>query len=924
MPAAERHPDGGLYHGELPTTTVHVPHPPPGFVARPRLIRQLSTGVARGTVLVCGPAGYGKSSLLVDWARTERVPVAWLSVDDGDNDPARFWRHVALAVDTARPGAGDRIESVLDPAAPVTAPATALINEMAGASDELVLVVDDYHRIREGAVHRSVVLLLEHAPPSFRLVLATRADPPLPLARLRALGRLSELRAADLRFTVAEAAQLLRGTVVDLPDAAVAALDERTEGWGAGLALAALSMQGRHDVEEFVAAFSGSHRFVLDYLSEEVLDRQPEQTRAFLLETSVLDGLCGPLCDALRGSSGAQQQLEALERDNAFVHRLDDARHWWRYHHLFADLLRARLRREHPEREPELHRAAADWYQRHGFPDEAIHHALLAGEHEQAARLIEQHVEDRILRRNEAATLTRWMAELPEDVVDDRPRLSLARAVAALLGGRPDEAEPHLTRIDRTPAPVEDGPYEPSVGRESSILADVAAMSAICRADLARQRGDPEAQRDFARAAAARLTTEDTVLDAIARLHVAGPDWVDGRLAEAERSLDEVVRRLTGPTGSPGLRGHGQYAAARALYNLGGVQHARGRLGAAVRTYRHGLEVIGGASAPPAGIARVGLASVLYDRDELEAAEEHASEGVALARRLTYLPPVVDGLITLARIRQARGDAAGAAEAIGDAVDAQHGVVDLRHPVEAWAARLAVADGRSADAAAWVSRQGIEVDDEPSYRRKREYLVLARVLLADGDPERATALLHRWERPAREHDRTGDIVEIGVLLGLAHDGRGDRPAALSAVADALAVATPDRHLRVFLDEGAPMATLLRELLVGRRLEQLVGADAVPAEVLDHLSRGFARFEEPVLPPARPGAVAAPGLVEPLTAREAEVLALIADGRPNRDIAAELVITLDTVKRHVTHVLGKLAVTNRTEAVGRARRLGLVP
>ncbi|HEX8135568.1 MAG TPA: AAA family ATPase, partial [Actinomycetes bacterium] len=403
---------------------------------RPRLLERLTEGMAHELTLVCTPAGFGKTTLLAEWARDERRPMASLSLDEGDNDPARFWRHVAAALDAARSGIADRIAPLLQGLQPasVEAVVAALVNELAELAEEavLVLVLDDYHLIQSPPVHASVGFLLEHLPPGLRLVVASRADPPLPLARLRARGQLAELRQRELRFATEEAAALLRAAVgPDLPEAAVAALAARTEGWVAGLQLAGLSLQGQPDPAGFVASFSGSHRWVLDYLAEEVLDRQPEPLRTFLLEASVLERLCGPLCQAVTGRADSQALLERAERANLFLVPLDEVRGWWRVHQLFADLLRARLAQHHPERVPQLHRAAATWCQRHGLVDAAIRHALAGGDAVWAARLLERHF-DALLHRAEGVTVDRWVAALPVGLVGSRPRLLLAQAVWAL------------------------------------------------------------------------------------------------------------------------------------------------------------------------------------------------------------------------------------------------------------------------------------------------------------------------------------------------------------------------------------------------------------------------------------------------------------------------------------------------------------
>ena len=413
----------------LLATKLHMPAPRPGLVPRPRLAEQLDEGLTRGVILVCAPAGYGKTVVLADWARRGEHPAGWLSLDAGDNDPARFWRHAVAALDRVRPGVGDRVAPLLGPPTPSSfqGVVTALINELAGQpdADEALLVLDDYHVIGSQLVHDSLGFLVQHRPDAICVVLASRNDPPLGLARLRALGQLAEVRAAELRFTPGEAAALLQqvaaGSGLALPDQAVAALAERTEGWAAGLQLAGLSLRGQDDVAGFVAAFTGSHRYVLDYLAEEVLERQSEQVRTFLLETSVLERLSGPLCDAVTGRAGSQALLDQVERAGLFLVPLDEVRGWWRYHHLFADLLRARLQAEQPGRVAQLHRNAAAWCQEHGLADDAIRHAVAAGEMTWAAELVEQHFDAVLYLRGEGATTQRWISALPGELVRAGP-----------------------------------------------------------------------------------------------------------------------------------------------------------------------------------------------------------------------------------------------------------------------------------------------------------------------------------------------------------------------------------------------------------------------------------------------------------------------------------------------------------------------
>src|SRR5215468_6354616 len=794
----------------LVATKFHVPRA--GWVPRPRLLAGLAQGIGRGLTVACTPAGFGKTTLLGDWARRSRRPVAWLSLDTADNDPARFWRYVAAALERVRPGAAAPVEALLSgpQRPPLEAVATAVINQLAVVPDAgaVVLVLDDYHLIEAPTVHDSVAFLVERLPPALRLVLASRTDPPLPLARLRARGQLGELRA---------------------------------------------------DPAGFVATFSGSHRFVLDYLSEEVLARQPSEVVDFLLETSVLDRLSGPLCDAVTGRCGSQAVLEGLERASLFVVPLDEERGWWRYHHLFAGLLRARLAHERPGRVPGLHRAAAAWHEDHGLADGAIRHALAAGEARWAARLIERHAEE-MLWRGEGATLCRWFRALPAEMLRARPRLCLAQTITAVFGGQLEAAETLLAGAERAFASVGDEPYQPSVGRASSVLANVAATIALLRAHLAGLNGDADRAALFARQPRTQLGEDELLLGSFVGWNLAVADWLGGRLKEAEYALAELVadRRAVGE----------RYFTVRCCYDLGQVQQARGHLGAALRTYGQGLDIAGetGRQLPIVGIAHVGLAEVLCERNELEAAIDHATQGIALCRQIAYTRPLATGLATLAWIRQAQGDAAGALDAISQAelVQPSPKVVTLFNPVPVWRARLLLAHGEVTAAARWAEERGLRAGDEPSWPREGEYLVLARALA--------------WD---------------------------------------------EGYVRVIVDEGTPMACLVGRLAAAQRTREAALPASVPPPYLHRLARAFEAGRARTAPRPARGTAAVAGLVEALSTRELQVLRLLASGRSNQQIADELVVVLETVKKHVGHILVKLSAANRTQAVARARALGLL-
>ena len=908
----------------LLATKLHVPRPRPDLVPRPQLAERLDEGLARGLMLVCAPAGYGKTVLLADWARRGQQPVAWLSLDVGDNDPARFWRHGVAALDQCRPGLAERVGQLLGPPAPSSYEGlvTALINELATGpdADRALLVLDDYHLIDSAAVHESLGFLIEHRPPELHLVLASRSDPPLALARLRGRNQLAELRAAELRFTADEAAALLRQgaaeSCVALPETAVAALAARTEGWAAGLQLAALSLRGQPDAAGFVAAFTGTHRFILDFLAEEVLEQQSDQVRTFLLETSVLERLSGELCDAVTGRPGGQALLEQVERAGLFLVPLDEVRGWWRYHHLFADLLRARLQ-EQPGQAALLHRNAAAWYDDHEMADDAIRHAVAAGEMAWAARLIEQHFDELFYLRGEGVTVQRWLSALPGDLVRTRPRLLLAQALLAFYSGRTETEEPLLDAAEQAYASAAEEPFEPTVGRAGSMLVNVPALIAIRRGFLAQLRGDAEDTAAFASRALAESKEGEWLLSSTARRFLAVAEWLRGRLTEAEGAFATSIAGWQ-EAGQPSLTVWHRYQLAQ-------VQRGLGRLDTAIQTYEQALRADAAPGRPPSptvGLVYVGLAEVAYQRNELDSALRYVTEGIALERQFLPGTSPVAGLVMLAWIRQAAGDPAGTLEAIGEVEHAAPATAGVLNPAPAQHARLLLAQGDVTAAARWTQETGLHAEDEPRYPREPGYLVLARVLLAQQRPAEALALLDRLHAAAVAQKRVGSVIEAGALRALALAALGQDAAAVNALADVLTLACPQGYVRVFADEGPPMAALLTRLIAAQRVGQ--GAAGVPLGCLARLQRAFDVGLTRPGPRSGTAPTAVPGLVEQLTSRELEVLEMLAAGRSNQAIADQLVVTLNTVKKHVSHVLGKLGAANRTEAVTRARELSLIP
>lgn len=896
------------------SSKLHVPRPPSTFVARSRLVDRLDQAPPGTVVLVCAPAGCGKSVLVADWCRRREQPVAWLSLDTDDNDPIRFWRHLAASLDRSL---GEQVTSRQDDveqlirrsaAAPPEEIATAIVNGLERESRDLVLVLDDYHVIDDAGVHAGVRLLLDHAPEPLRVVVITRADPPLLLARRRGRGELTEIRAADLRFSSEEAAGLLDGAAGGhLPEDAVSTLTDRTEGWAVGLQLAALSLAGRDDVATFISTFSGSHRFVLDYLTEEVLDRQPAPVREFLLSTSVLQQLSGPLCDAVADRDDAQELLEACERANLFLVPLDDDRRWWRYHHLFAELLRVRLEQHAPGRALELHRRAAAWHERHGSVEQAIFHALGADDPEWAFRLVERHA-DELLFRREGATLRRHLSELPARATR---RLLVAQARTAAYAGRLAEADGLLeaaAAADTDAHPT----VEPSMDPAAGPLRDLDPTTELVQAFVAHLRGHDQTATELARRTLAELDDVETTVGRIARWYLAVGPWLRGDVGEAEPALEADLERwrAVGDAGRGALSSH----------YLGQVQRARGDLDAAVETYRRLLSTAtdGSAPSPVAAVAHVGLAEVAYRRGDLDDAARHVATGIAAGRQFVYTQTLSTGLATLAWIRRARGDIDGAAAAMDEAVEVgpDTDVVDLLDPVPVERARLALGTGDAGLARRWIELRGVTADDVAHHPSEPAHLLLARLMIQRGEGARVVPLLDRLLDAATEDGRTGSVIEIEMLRALAL-ADGDRPAAVSAIVRAVTLAAPQRHVRLFVDEGPPMAALLAAVVATR------SSDDTHRAALDHVSALLRELD--------PGTDDAPGsgptrqpLVVPLTVRELEVLAQLATGKPNRQIADELFVSLNTVKKHITHILDKLGAANRTAAVDRARALDLLP
>ena len=903
--------------GPLLETKLHVPRWRRSLVARPRLSERLSRGAESALTLVSAPAGFGKTTLLAEWlavAAADGRSVAWLSLDQRDNDPALFWTYVVAALNTGAPGGGAGALSLLQPPRPPNeAGLVTLLNDLDAISNDVVLVLDDYHVIDARDVQDGMAFLLEHLPPQIHLVIASRTDPPLPLARLRGRGELAEIRAADLRFTPGEAAAYLNEVMgLALTAADVAALEGRTEGWIAALQLAALSMQGREDTAAFIDGFAGDDRYIVDFLAEEVLQRQPEHVQHFLLQTSILDRLSGPLCDAVTGQDGGKAKLTALERGNLFLVPLDDRRRWYRYHQLFADVLHARLLDEQPDDVPELHRRASAWYEQNDEPSEAIRHALAARDFERAADLVELAIPAMRRSRQEAAVLG-WLELLPDEVVRVRPVLSVGFAGALLAGGEYEGVEARLRDAERWldgATGIREGSQAPAA--EMVVVDDeefrrLPAEIELYRAAQALARGDgPETVRHARRAL--ELSPADEHLGRASAAALMGlAFWASGDLEAGHSGYAECMA---------GLRRAGHIADTfGCAIALADIRRTQGHLGEAMRTYEQALQRAsqqGGSVLRGTADMYVGMSEIHRERDDLPAATQQLLRSQDLGEHNGLPQNRYRWRVAMARIREAEGDLDGALDLLNEAERLYVGdfFPNVR-PVPALRARVRVAQGELGEALGWARERGLSVDDDLSYLREFEHITLARVLLARYTAERAersvqeaTRLLERLLRAAEEGQRTGSVIEILVLQALARQARGDIPAALASLRRALTLAEPEGYVRIFADEGPPMASLLRA----------AAKQGIAPRYVRRLLAAVNKTED--------STPASQGLIEPLSERELDVLRLLGTDLGGPEIARELVVSLNTVRTHTKNIYAKLGVNNRRAAVRRARELDL--
>lgn len=933
----------------LLSAKLRVPPPRADLVARPRLFARLDGVFQQRLLLLIAPAGFGKTSLLSSWIhqkaegsgqKAEQAAgisppsqFAWLRLDERDNDPTRFWTYVVAALDPFCPGAGDHALAMLRSPQPPPPEVylAALLEELATLEQPLILLLDDYQEIRADAVQEGLAFFLEHMPPAMHVLIAGRSDPPLGLARLRVRGQLAEIRAADLSFSPEECAALLQALQVPgLDAAAIRSLSERTEGWAAALQLAALSLREQADPVAFISAFAGSNRLLVDYLAEEVLARQPAEQRDFLLRTAILDQLCGELCAATldwpapEGPGRARDMLSRLEQAGLFLLPLDEERRWYRYHQLFAEFARVRLAETTSGEAEALHTRAAGWYAGQGYVPEAVAHALAGNDLNQAVALIETQARP-LLLRSEVATVLAWLEELPAELVQSRPGLTIIRAWALAISGQLDAAEIAVRESElllaADPQPEDEfwERYPPFTRRNfrSELLA--------VRATVAGLRRDVPQTITLANQALTTIPTDSVQVRAVVALMLGSAYHFSGDCAAATTAFQEAVVAARG--------GGNVIILMFALHQIGLLQRQQGTLRLAERTFRQALDEAAQyypprperptRPAPVAGAAYVGLGTLAYEHNDLEAAERWLRDGILLGRQGENIEILLMGPIYLARVQQARGETAAAEATMQTAVQRARrtGVARLVDWLHAEQARLWLMQGRLDATAAWAAAadyagRHYSYTDTPDYLREIDYMALAQLAIGRGQPELALPLLERLLTLAEQQSRQGSVIELLALQACALHGLGQPEAALASLLVALQAAAAEDYLRTLVDLGEPMRNLL-----STAYRELSGAGRRHAEQLLYIRRlleTFPRPDDALLP-----VTAIPDLVETLSEREIEVLRLIAAGLSNQEIADRLIVGLSTVKKHINNAYGKLQVSSRTQALIRARELGVI-
>jgi LuxR family maltose regulon positive regulatory protein len=887
----------------LLTTKLYFPPPRPLLVMRPRLVERLQAGLCGPLTLVSAPPGSGKTSLLSEWRANAgaRTSAVWLSLDAGDNDPPRFFHHLIAGLDLLITGLLSQLQPIIESPEPFRSESILipLVNALGSFEWDLAIILDDYHLIDNTAIHEALAFLLEHLPRQVHLVLLTRADPPLPLARMRARGQLTEIRSEHLRFNLEEATTFLNEVMgLGLTGEQAAALEKRTEGWAAGLQLAALSMQGREDLETFVSAFTGSNHYIVDYLAEEVLARQPEALREFLLKTSLLERLCGSLCDALTGCENGREVLEGLEHANLFVVPLDNEQRWYRYHQLFADLLRGRLLHAHPKLIPMLHERASSWFEANGFADEAIDHTLAGRDYPKAARLICREALD-ILYTRPISLQERWLKAFPETFLLKDPWLCIAKAHVQWSSGHRDDLEPYLSAAqERLSARIVDGSMDERAEETLTLQGEIYTFNSLLTVGkgkfLEAEQLAERALQTIPKTARHRVFA----LGSLYLLYQSSGDIACG--VEAASEAMQGAQQLDYPS-----------MQSTAAYSLAFLLRAQGKLHESRQVLEDALAYAdrqGKGRLFYNGLLHVGLAETLYEWNDLDGMEAALDTGLTILRQGGMSVLLQIGLIDRLMLKHARGILDDALQALAEVEREFKGMgLHDRDECERYRLMLRMEQGNTSGLAERLTKFDLNVPEKIGSERYSELYRAAEYLIALGRADEAITILEKVNAVLQEGKINGWQAITQALLASAWIKKGNQPRSLEVLGQAVRLAEPGGYTRLFYNRGEEMRGLLHQL-------QKNGDSSA---FLERLLKGFPQ-------PISGNTISSPMAVRPLLSqREVELLRLVAMGDSNKEIAARLVISLGTVKRHTVNIFNKLDVKNRTEAVAKAREMGLL-
>jgi LuxR family maltose regulon positive regulatory protein len=893
----------------LLSTKLFIPKPHTELVSRPQLTKRLDICQDCPLTIVSAPAGFGKTTLVAEWvqeAKSTKNKFVWVSLDQTDNDPIRFLTYFIAGLQKVETSIGEAALDWLQSAteSPAEAVLAEAINDIVALPFDIILIFDDFHLITEPAIHQAFVFLLDNQPSNLHLVIISRADPPWPLARLRARRQLNEVRAKDLRFSVAETAVFLNDAMqLNLTPEEVIVLDNRTEGWVAGLQMAALSMRGRNDKTSFIKSFTGSHRFILDYLMEEVLEQQTPDIQEFLLKTSILGRMNASLCDAVLNRSNSQSVLVQLEQENMFLIALDDERHWYRYHHLFADLLHDRLLQTFPRQVADLHRQAGWWYEENGRLNESVRHALLASDLEQVAHLIGKNALA-MAYHGELKTLVGWLEELPANMVQSKPQLFIAYAWALGFSGRLQDGEAWLKK-------AEDALSTSSSGPKDHQNQHLSGQIAAARTYIAGFGDDIPRITDMAREALDGLPKEDLLTRALTATILGLSLRRGGEYEVSGKAFDEAVT-LSQAAGDTHLL-------VDALWERSLLEFAQGKLNKVMETcqtarrFAEDYKNRSGRRLPIMGYMYERMGAVLLEWNNLEAAEHHAREGVALCQKWGSADALVNSSFCLARVYLAKG-------ALDEALNVMKGISHLVSGLGTWhsltaqaiEAQIRFLQGDVTAVARWVKAAGLSPGDEVNLDYISLYTTLTRHLITENQPHEALNLLSRLLSIAETSGGIGIVVRVLALQATALQIAGELVAAQAALERALSLAKPEGYVRTFVSEGIPIYELLKQ----------IAAQGTNRAYASKLLAAFPAEVKQQTPVTAVPTTTSP-LIDPLSQRELDVLRLLNTHLSGTEIAGELFIAPSTVRSHIKNIYGKLNVHSRTEAVVRAEELNLL-